>query len=196
VRCLMKRIFALTLMGGLLLFGGVSTAVAAPARFKALFCPQCWEYLWGPDAVDKKGNCGVCGKYPVQLEAQQMSWWWCGGENRWRRAPCNENPMKRCCAQEEASTAVVEPGTGVLDRWYCPADRAFNVYRLPILMRVVCRTCARPSVEVNAMERAWYWCETDGVWAPKPCPMSPAKNCCSERKGLLVVYPNFGPIAN
>jgi hypothetical protein len=191
----MNRTFALALMGGLLLFEGAGTAAAAPARYKTLFCPESWEYLWGPDALDLKGNCGLCGKYPVPLEAQRMSWWWCGRGNQWLRAPCGENPMKHCCAREDASAAVVASGPGVLDRWYCPADRAFAVYRLPILMRVVCRTCARPAVKVHAMERVWYWCGSDSVWALQPCPMSPVKKCCSERKGLLLVDPDFGPIA-
>jgi hypothetical protein len=191
----MRRIFALSLMGGLLLFCGASTAAAAPACFKIRFCPDCWKYLWAPDAVDSKGYCGACGKYPVYLEAQCVSWFWCAGGNKWLRAPCNENPLKRCCTREEASAALVTSGPRVLDLWYCPADRTFAVCSLPILMRFICKTCGRPNVEVTAIERAWYWCEIDGVWAPEACPMSPVKKCCSERKGLLLVYPDLGPIA-
>jgi hypothetical protein len=191
----MRRIIPLTLVGGLLLFGGASAASAAPARFRTLFCPECWEYLWSPDAVDLTGHCGSCGKHPVEIEAERMSWWWCEGKRSWRHSACNENPERRCCTQEEASLAVIAPGPWVQGGWYCPADRAFSVTRLPILMWVVCRNCARPAVHVDAMERTWYWCETDGAWAPEPCPLSPVKNCCSERKGLLLVHPDLGPIA-
>ena len=191
----MRRIFALTLAGGLLLFSGARTAAADPARFMAFFCPECWEYLWGPDAKDIQGNCRECGKFPVRLEAQRMSWWWCVGENRWRRIPCHQNPIRRCCTQEESIGASVGLGPGVLVRWYCPADRAFTVYRLPVLMQIVCGTCARPAVEVTAVERTWTWCKTGGGWATEPCPMNPVMKCCSDRKGLLLVDPDFGPNA-
>jgi hypothetical protein len=191
----MRRGLALVLIGGLLLFCGVSTAAAARSRFKIPFCPECWEYLGTPDRVDAKGNCGVCGKVPVELEVERVSWFWCTRGNKWLRAPCTENPLKRCCAREETSCALVTSGPKVLDRWYCPADRTFAVCSVPILMRFICQACARPAVEVPAIERTWYWCEIDGVWAPEACPMSPVKKCCSERKGLLLVVPDLGPIA-
>jgi hypothetical protein len=192
----MRRLLALTLIGGLLLLSGASTAAAIPASLKIPFCPDCWEYLWTSDAVDANGNCVVCRKCPVYLEAERVSWFWCARGNKWLRAPCNGNPLKRCRLQEAATMALITAGPGVLDRWYCPADRTFTPLSLPIQMRFICKTCARPAVAVLAMERSWYWCEIDGVWAPEACPMSPVKKCCSERNGLLVVYPDLGPISH
>ena len=191
----MKKMIAMTLLGGLLLSGPAHPAPAASPPFMALFCPDCWDYLWGPGAVDMKGNCGVCGKYPVEIEAQPMSWWWCGREKKWRRAPCSQNWMMRCCTGEESLAAVVAPNPKMFEAWYCPAHRSFFVYRLPILSQRVCRTCGRPAVRVDAMGWVWYCCETDGVWAPRPCPMNPVKKCCAKRDGLLLVKPEAGPMA-
>jgi len=192
----MRRVFALSFVGGLLLcFCGAGAPAAAPARLKIPFCPDCWQYLWVPEGLDAKGNCVACGKYPVELEADLVSWFWCARGNKWLRAPCNKNPLKRCCTQKETSAALVTSGPEVIDRWYCPADRTFAVCSVPILMRFICKNCARPAVEVTAIERTWYWCETDGVWAPEACRMSPVKKCCSEHQGLLLVSPDFGPIS-
>jgi len=60
---------------------------------------------------------------------------------------------------------------------------------------VVCRTCARPAVQVPAVERAWYWCRTEGLWAPAACALNPVKGCCEKRGGTLLAYPEFGPMA-
>ena len=149
----------------------------------------------GPGAVDMRGNCGVCGKYPVEFEAQPMAWWWCATGKKWRRTACEESWMKRCCAREESLAAVAAPGPQVFETWYCPSHRHFYVFRLPIVMQAVCRTCARPAVKVDAMEKAWFWCGIDGMWYTEPCPMNPVQKCCAKRDGTLLVKLDPGPIA-
>lgn len=198
----MKKMLVLSLLGGFLLMGAatpapaaIPAAIPAATTFRALFCPECWVYLWGPGALDVTGNCGVCGKYPVEIEAQKASWWWCDLEKKWRRAPCAANWMKRCCTEEESLAMVSAAGPEVFEAWYCPAHRQFYVTRIPILMQAVCRICARPAVRVEAREMAWYWCEYDGVWGTAPCPMAPARKCCAKRDGTLLVKVDPGPIA-
>jgi hypothetical protein len=142
-----------------------------------------------------KGNCAVCGKFPVEIEATPATWWWCARAKKWRRQPCDLNWMKRCCASEESLAAVVLPGSQVFEAWYCPSHRAFYVYRLPILAQWVCRTCGKPAVKADAMERVWYWCETDALWNARPCPSNPVKKCCTRRDGVLLVKTDPGPIA-
>jgi len=188
----MKKFLALSVIFGLLLAG---TANPAPATFKALFCPECWDYVEGPGSMDMRGNCGVCGKYPVEMEANRVSWLWCEGGKKWRRTPCPESWMKRCCVQEESLAAVAAPGRGTFEAWYCPSHRQFYVFRLPILMQTVCRTCARPAVKVDAMEKAWFWCATDGLWYTEACSMNPVQKCCAKRDGTLLVRLDPGPIA-
>ncbi|HXX92823.1 MAG TPA: hypothetical protein VEN81_04270 [Planctomycetota bacterium] len=191
----LRKAVVVGLVAGLLLMGAAPTSSASKATFKAQFCPECWEYLEGPGSVDMKGNCQACGKYPVEIEASRMSWWWCGLEKKWRRAPCPENWMKRCCTEEESLALVSTPGPDVTDAWYCPAHRQFYVIRIPILMQAVCRICARPAVRAQSKEMAWYWCEYDGVWSAAPCPMAPARKCCVKRDGTLLVKIDPGPIA-
>jgi hypothetical protein len=191
----MKKILSLTLLGGLLLLGSATLAPASTGAFTTQFCPQCWEYLFGAGSLDMRGNCGVCGKYPVEIEAQQVSWWWCSLGKKWRRAPSPENWMRSCCTQEESLAMVSAPGPQVVEAWYCPAHRQFYVARIPIVMQTVCRICARPAVRVETRERAWYWCENDGVWGGTPCPLDPVRHCCAKREGTLLVRLEPGPIA-
>jgi hypothetical protein len=191
----MKKVLSLTLLGGLLLLSSAAPAPASTTRFTTLFCPQCWEYLIGADVLDMMGNCGVCGRYPVEFEARRMSWWWCTLGKKWRLSPSPENRMKRCCTEEESLALVSAPGPEVVGAWYCPAHREFSVARIPILMQTVCRTCARPAVRVEAREMAWYWCEYDGVWGVTACPLDPVRRCCTKRNGMLLVKVDPGPIA-
>lgn len=191
----MRKVLATSLLGGLLFLGSAGLSRSETTRFEALFCPECWEYLWGPGAVDMRGNCGGCGKHPVEIEATPMSWWWCAREKKWRRAACAQSRLKKCCVGEESLALRVAPGSEVFEAWYCPSHRAFYVYRIPILSRWVCRTCAKPAVKVDAMERAWYWCATDGGWGMTPCPLNPTKKCCTKHSGILLVKPEPGPIA-
>jgi hypothetical protein len=187
----MRKTFALILIGGMLL---PTAAAAAPAPFKTQFCPEEWQYLYGPGALDMKGNCGVCGRYPVELEAQAMTWNWCARKKAWLRAPCAENWMRRCCTAEESLAAVVAVADAH-EGFYCPACRDFDVYRLPILQRMVCKNCARPAVLTDVVDRAWYRCSTEGIWNTAPCARNPVEKCCTKRHGLLLAKPDPGPIA-
>ena len=189
----MRRILTTTLAGILLLLGTAAQAPAAKAS--ALFCPECWVFLETPGALDMKGNCAGCGKYPTELNAQKMEWFWCARGKAWHRSPCEEHWMKRCCAREEALAEIVAPGTPVFEAWYCPVHQSFVTLQIPILAQWRCRVCARPAVRVLARERAWFWCETEGIWNPAPCPMNALRNCCSKKEGFLPVQPETGPIA-
>jgi len=191
----MKALMMGFLFGGLVLLGAGRPAETASVRFSAPFCPDCWSYLVAPGSLDMKGNCASCGKYPVDLDVQRMEWFWCGREKAWRRAPCAENWMKRCCQGEESLAALVPPGAGVFEAWYCPAHQAFAVIQIPILAQWRCKVCARPAVKVNAQERGWFWCEMEGMWNETPCAMNALRKCCEKRGGLLLVKPEAGPIA-
>ena len=191
----MVKIIRIALLGSLLLLGAAKSVSGESAADKALFCPECWTYLWGGGSLDMKGNCAECGKYPVELEVRRMSWWWCTEEQKWSPTECRENVRKHCCIQEESAAAVVAAGPGTFEAWYCPFDHAFRVLRLPIVMQVVCQACARPAVKVNGVERSWTWCHDEGLWAPEACPMDPVKGCCVKRGGTLLAHPESGPIA-
>ena len=191
----MVKILKIALLGGALLLGAAKSASGEASAFNALFCPECWTYLWGGGSLDMKGNCAECGKYPIELEAGRMSWWWCTEEQKWAATECQENARKHCCTQEESVAAVVAAGPGTFETWYCPLHREFLVMRLPMLMQVVCLSCTRPTVKVPAVERSWYWCRSEGLWAPTACPMDPVKACCAKRSGRLLAYPHSGPIA-
>ena len=191
----MLKILKIALLGSLLLLGAAKSLPGESSAFTALFCPECWTYLWGGGTLDMKGNCAECGKYPVELEARRLSWWWCAEEEKWGATACKQNERRHCCTEEESVAAVVGPGPGTFETWYCPEDRSFRVTRLPVLMQVVCLTCARPAVKVPAVERSWYWCRNEGLWAPAACPMNPVKGCCARRSGMLLAYPELGPLA-
>lgn len=187
----MKRILRLALLGGLLLAGAAGPEGDGRSGFNVLFCPECWSYLWGAGALDMKGNCAECGRYPVEVEAQKVSWWWCSEQHRWVDAACDRG----CCTREESLATVVPAGPNVFKAWYCPDHREFRVFRLPVAMQMVCRRCARPAVRVSAVNRTWTWCRNEGLWAPAACPMNPADHCCETRTGTLLAIPDPGPIA-
>jgi hypothetical protein len=188
----MLKILSTALLGTLLFLGAPIPARAEQIAFKTLFCPECWTYLGGGGALDLQGNCAQCGKYPVELETRRMSWWWCAKENRWSEAPADD--PKGSSAPEE-SLAVVVPRSETLGVWYCPRDQSFQVCRLPLIQQVICATCARPAVRTFGSERAWTWCESDGLWTPAPNPPNPGKGCGVRRSGILLAYPDPGPIA-
>ncbi|HLY74661.1 MAG TPA: hypothetical protein VKU80_11140 [Planctomycetota bacterium] len=188
-----KRLLFILLTGLLLLLAASSSSKPA-GSFEALFCPQCWDYLWGAGSVDLKGNCAACGKYPVALEGQTAMWWWCSSQERWLEAPCDQSAVRHCCAGEE-SIALVSPGADVFWAWYCPVHRTFDGVTLPVLGIPICGTCARPAVKVQATRRAWYWCESEGVWNPSACPLDPVRKCCAKHQGILLVSPQPRPWA-
>jgi hypothetical protein len=191
----MVKILKIALLGSLLLLGAAKSVSGECSAFKAPFCPECWTYLWGGGSLDLKGNCAECGKYPVELDVRRMSWWWCTEDQRWSATECPQNARMHCCTEEESVAAVVAAGPGTFEAWYCPDHRSFRVYRLPILMQVVCRTCARPAVKVFGVERSWFWCRNEGRWAPTACPMNPVQGCCVQRGGTLLAQPESGPLA-
>jgi hypothetical protein len=188
----MTKVVNTALLGVILFLGATNPAGAQRIAFKTLFCPECWTYLWGGGALDPKGNCAECGKYPVELETRRMSWWWCAKENRWTEGP-GDDP-KGASAPEE-SLAVVVPKSEVVGVWYCPGHQSFQVCRLPLIQQVVCVSCARPAVRAFGSERTWYWCKNDGLWMPTPCSPKPGKGCCEKRSGMLLAQPESGPIA-
>src|SRR5262245_28301860 len=108
----------LFLVGIVFILAANSAANPAPAgRFSKMFCPECWSYLGGADSVDTKRNCATCGKYPVELEVAQKSWFWCGHEGMWLEAPCKESPRERA---EESIALLVRSGPKLIPSWYCP----------------------------------------------------------------------------
>lgn len=191
----MREVLGVVLLAALLPLGGENPVAAERAAFKVLFCPECWTHLWGDGALDMKGNCAECGRYPVELECRKASWWWCAGEEQWRDTPCARNEDARCCTQEESLAAVVAPGPEIRKTWYCPGHRAFRMIRLPVTRQVVCASCARPAVRTPGDHRTWFWCENEGLWAPDACPLNPGKQCCTKRAGTLLAWPDPGPIA-
>jgi hypothetical protein len=170
------------------------SSTAAPG-YTTLFCPECWQYLSGDGSTDLKGNCAACGKYPLELEVQTMSWFWCRRQHQWLRSPCLAAAMERCCTLEESQAVVAGTGSNLVSTSYCPLHRTFKGYRLPVLGLMVCVDCARPMEPVRAVRRAWFWCVSEGYWAATPCPMDPVKHCCARREGLLLATPVPGPIA-
>jgi len=183
------------LVAVLLLLPAASVSAKPAGSFEALFCPECWDYLWGAGSVDMKGNCAACGKYPVQLDVQSATWWWCSGERKWLKSPCVDSTEQRCCAREESLALAAPLGPNLFSAWYCPAHRTFAMVELPILGIKMCGVCARPAVAVHATKRAWYWCGSEGVWGPAACPADPVEKCCVKREGLLLVKPPPGPMA-
>jgi len=186
----MRKTLSLTLLGLLLLLP--STAASADpsrSRFTSLFCPECWSYLFGHGTTDLKGNCAACGKYPLELEVQTMSWWWSAD-----RHLCAQEPLPGAL-REESLAAVTRPGPRLVRAFYCPEHRSFHGVRLPLLQAMVCAADSKPMVSVWASRRTWFWCQSEGVWAPAACPMNPVQKCCTPRTGLLLATPEPGPIA-
>ena len=128
----MMKILKIALLGSVLSLAASKSLPGESTRFNALFCPECWTYLWGGGTLDMKGNCAECGKYPVELEGRSMSWWWCAEQQKWNATACEQNARKHCCTQEESIAAVVGPGPGSFETWYCPEHRAFRVAQLQV----------------------------------------------------------------
>ena len=189
-----KRLFQL-LGAGVLCLLVVGAAAPPETRFTSQYCPECRIYLWAAGATDMKGNCAACGKYPVELEVQRATWYWCSLEKNWLRSPCAEHAARLCCAREESLAAVVPAGPELSREAYCPGDRTFAMGRLPLLGLKVCGICYRPAVNVPAARRTWFWCESEGMWATSACPMNEIRNCCAKQEVLLLAKPEFGPIA-
>jgi hypothetical protein len=182
----MRKFILFAAVAGFFLLGAAQAASPTPAPFQAAFCPECWEFLWFSGSTDMKGQCALCGRYPVNLDVQIRTWFWCGTGQKWLPAPCAENRKKHCCAAVN-SLAVAEAGVqGVRNAWYCPTHRSFEVTPLPVVGRMVCVECLRPAVRVQAIFRAWYWCSNEGLWADAPCPMNPVMKCCAKRGGFLL----------
>jgi hypothetical protein len=192
-RCAMSR--KLLLLAGTAIFILTLNSAANPAHaghFSKLFCPECWTYLGGANSVDTKGNCAVCGKYPVELEVLQRSWYWCAHEGKWLEAPCKESPRERA---EGSFVLLVGSGPRLVSSWYCPRDRKFGAVPLKGLAVRACVSCGGATVQVPAVQKAWYWCALEGVWAPEPCPMNLVKKCCTKFEGVLLAAHDPGPIA-
>ena len=172
-----------------------STATKETSRYTALFCPECWTYLYGPGSTNMMGNCAACGKYPLEMEVRNMKWFWCGSQHHWLEETCKEDPLRHCCTLWESMAAVTRPGPELARTFYCPEHRSFTGMRLPLLQVMVCTQGGKPMLTVCAARRAWYWCKMEGVWASTPCSMDKVKHCCAKYEGLLLATPEPGPIA-
>lgn len=191
----MRKILSFSLLTLVLVLGGAGPPSSDASAFKTLFCPQCWEYLWGAGSLDMKGNCAECGKYPVELDVRPFSWWWCSEAKQWKESACERAGERACCTRKESLAAVVPAGPGVTKAWYCPAHDAFKVVSLPIVKVMMCSACGRPAVRVPAVERSWYWCANEGQWSEVECSMNPVRACCARSAGMLFAAPDAGPIA-
>jgi hypothetical protein len=189
----MRKILSLSLLALLLLSGPAPSA--RTSRFTALFCPECWTYLFGHGTTDLRGNCAACGKYPLEIEVQEMKWFWCSRQHRWLTEECKENAERRCCTMEDALAAVEKPGPGLLRAAYCPLHRSFNGVRMPLLGILTCASDGRPMTPVWAVRHTWFWCAMEGQWIGSRCALDPVKHCCTPHEGLLVATPEPGPIA-
>ncbi|HVR85079.1 MAG TPA: hypothetical protein VMU54_12255 [Planctomycetota bacterium] len=185
----MRKLLSLTLLALLMLPAPAASADPARSRFSSLFCPECWTYLYGHGATDLKGNCAACGKYPLELEVQTMSWFWSPQKHLWL-----QDPMKGTLPAESLA-AVTRPGPGLSRAHYCPEHRNFKGVRLPLLQRMVCAEDGKPMVLAWASHRTWFWCEWDGGWSLTRSPEDPIKHCCTPRTGLLLATPQRGPMA-
>lgn len=190
----MRRIRSIALLALLLL---PSPAILAdPGRFTTLFCPECWTFLAGHGTTDLRGNCAVCGKYPLELEVQTVTWFWCSRQHRWLQEACAENSRLLCCTREDSPGVVTKPGPGLLRAAYCPLHQSFDGSRMPLLEILICAKDGRPMVSAWASCRTWFWCRTESQWVAAPCPLDPVKQCCSRRQGLLLATPEPGPLAD
>jgi hypothetical protein len=189
----MRKLLSLSFAA--LLLAGAPAANASPSRFTALFCPECWTYLFGHGTTDLRGNCAACGKYPLELEVRTAKWFWCSRQHRWLTEECAEHPRQHCCALEDSLALVARPGPDLVRAAYCPLHRSFNGVRMPLLQIMTCASDGRPMVSVWAARRAWFWCELEGQWGASPCAMDPVKHCCTPRQGLLLATPEPGPLA-
>src|SRR5436190_23790214 len=88
----MMKILKIALLGSVLSLAASKSLPGESTRFNALFCPECWTYLWGGGTLDMKGNCAECGKYPVELEGRSMSWWWCASSRNGTQPRANRMP--------------------------------------------------------------------------------------------------------
>lgn len=188
----MRKILICTgLLAVLLLPGTPGTAESSRSRFTALFCPECWSYLVGHGALDLKGNCENCGKYPLELEVQTMRWYWCEAQLRWLVEPCARHDDMGF----ESLATVTRSGPTLERAAYCPEHRSFTGVALPFIKAKACPVDLKPMTAVWATRRTWFWCESEGQWAASPCPMDSMKHCCTPRTGLLVATPEPGPLA-
>ena len=184
---LASALFSLALQG--------SSPPSARTGFSKMFCPDSWKYLTGPGSIDMKGNCAVCGRYPVELEVALRSWFWCSRQTLWLDSPCAESAREACCSPVENLALLAAPGTEMTSSWYCPFDQAFAAFS-PWRMPPACSLCGRAAVRAAAVNRAWFWCELEGMWGTEPCPMSAVKKCCTKYEGMLLAKPDAGPIAD
>jgi hypothetical protein len=136
-----------------------------------------------------KGNCAACGKYPLELEVQTLSWFWSPGKHLWLQNPAPD------ALPTESLAAVTRPGPGLTRAYYCPEHRSFYGVRLPLLQTMVCAEDGKPMVLAWASHRTWFWCEMAGGWALTRCPEDPIKHCCTPRTGRLLAMPEPGPFA-
>jgi hypothetical protein len=191
----MRRLLSLTFVSLLLLPAFSSSAAPASSRYTALFCPECWTYLYGQGSTDMKGNCAACGKYPLELEVQTMKWFWCADKHRWLQEPCAQHSHRNHCLPAESMALVAKPGPDLGRAAYCPLHQSFTAVRLPLVGVKVCAQCSRPMVSAWATRRTWFWCEHEGYWAASACPENPVLHCCTKRQGLLLATPEPGPLA-
>ena len=191
----MKTLLTLTLGVFMVLPSTATRETPASSRYMALFCPECWTYLYGPGSTNMMGNCAACGKYPLELEVRTMKWFWCGTQNLWLAEACNEAALRHCCTRWESMAAVTRPGPGLHRSFYCPEHRRFAGMRLPLLQLMVCPEGGKPMATAWAARRAWYWCGMEGTWAATPCPEEKVQHCCVKFEGLLLATPESGPLA-
>ena len=166
---------------GTALLGGVAAA-ETPNR-KALYCPECWNFLEDPWDLDLQGRCVVSGKKPIEVEAVSLNWFWCPPHRVWHRRSCGKNYPT---AWESTALLVPDGSERMTTHAYCPADRMISDLGHAGL---ACPVCGRPFVEVETVERRWYWCRTERTWLPRTCPANGSLRCCSPRSGAILAAP-------
>jgi hypothetical protein len=180
----MVKFITVLLAAGLALLG--PTGAATPgSEFRTAFCPECWRFRSGTGTMDVQGQCKVCGKLPVEINAASIPWYWCTVHRFWHRKPCEESKHERCLSLRESLAAVIEPGQEYSLRLrYCPECRTFPHPRG--IAASACPTCRKPTVTADAVQRTWFWCRHDLQWKEEPCPEFGHEFCCSPRTGWLL----------
>ena len=110
-------------------------------------------------------------------------------------SPCAQSAREHCCKAEESFAVLTTAPREMTESWYCPRDRRFAAFRLPTVGVRACLACGRAAVKAEAVERAWYWCDVEGLWSQEPCPLNVVKKCCGKVEGKLPAAPDSGPIA-
>lgn len=162
---------------------GTSTPVTA-------FCPQCWEFLIQPTALDDHGACATCRMPVVELDTCSLTVYACSRTREWRRDPCGFDATQKCCREHPVTAAAVSPAeNGVFTLRFCPGCRKFaGVKDWPAELSR-CPHCDWVPLEASVVLRSWTWCRTEFRWRDGPCRKAAKEGCCTEKTGVLPACP-------